>query len=149
MTDHPDVDPSHLRRHRPWIAIGEGNRLMNALNILHCPEDVGLCQAVGVTVHLHEQKLDATTSNGMSLFDLSSMMAFHLRQSRRDKIIRGQNAARIASVRFGRPPIPLSRMEKATQLLGEGKGVRQVARLAGISAASASRLKGSLEQMAV
>jgi DNA invertase Pin-like site-specific DNA recombinase len=107
-----------------------------------------VCRAAGVSVYLHEQKLDTVGSNGLSLLDLTGMMAFHLRQSRRDKILRGQAAARSASVRFGRPPIPSTKIEMAKQLLREGKGTRQVGRLAGISAASASRLKGAMEQIA-
>jgi DNA invertase Pin-like site-specific DNA recombinase len=83
----------------------------------------------------------------MSLFDLSEMMAFHVRQSRRSKILRGQAAARNASVRFGRPPIAPSKVVKARELLATGQGVRQVARLAGISAASVSRLKGTIVQV--
>jgi DNA invertase Pin-like site-specific DNA recombinase len=106
------------------------------------------CRTAGVGLHLHDQDLDTGTSNGMSLFDLAGMMAFHLRQSRRDRILRGQAAARAASVRFGRPPIPLAKVEKAKQGLAAGKGVRQVARLAGMSAASVSRLKGVMEGMA-
>ena len=93
---------------------------------------------------VEEQKLDTATSNGMSLFDLSTMMASHLRQSRRDRIIRGQAAARSLSIRFGRHRSPLAKVEKAKQGLASGKGVRQVARLAGISPASCSRIKSAL-----
>jgi len=107
-----------------------------------------VCRVAGVSVYLHEQKLDTAGSNGLSLLDLTGMMSFHLRQSRRDKILRGQAAAREASVRFGRPPIPSAKIERARQLLASGKGIREAGRLAGISAASASRLKGAMEQMA-
>ena len=62
------------------------------------------CRTAGVSLLLDEQGIDTTTSNGMSVFDLSMMMALHLRQSRRDRILRGQAAARAASIRFGRPP---------------------------------------------
>jgi hypothetical protein len=80
----------------------------------------------------------------MSLLDFGAILTFHLHQSRRDRILRGHAAARTASVvRFGRPPLPISRVEKAKQLLAAGKGVREVGRLAGISAASVSRLKSS------
>jgi DNA invertase Pin-like site-specific DNA recombinase len=106
------------------------------------------CRVAGVGLHLHDQGLDTSTSNGLPLFDLAGMMAFHLRQSRRDRILRGQAAARAASVRFGRPPIPGAKVEKAKLGLMAGKGVREVSRLAGISAASVSRLKASIEQMA-
>jgi hypothetical protein len=69
--------------------------------------------------------------------------AFHLRQMRRDRILRGQAAVR-GIVRFGRPPIPPTRVEKAKQGLVAGKSIRQVAQLAGISPASVSRMKNSL-----
>ena len=116
------------------------------------PELVGFLEAsrsAGVSLYLHDRKIDTATANGMSLFDLASMMAFHVRQSRRDRILSGQAAARSASVRFGRPPISQAKAEKARQFLAEGKGVRQVARMAGISPASVSRLKGKQEYMAV
>jgi DNA invertase Pin-like site-specific DNA recombinase len=99
------------------------------------------CRSAGIELYLHEQGLDTTTSNGMALFDLAEMMAFHLRQSRRDRILRGQAVARTLEVRFGRPPIPATKVAKAKQELATGKGVREVARLSGISAASVSRMK--------
>jgi DNA invertase Pin-like site-specific DNA recombinase len=85
----------------------------------------------------------------MSLLDLSGLMAFHLRQSRRNRILCGQAAAREASVKFGRPPIPSTKVEKAKQGLASGKGVREVARLTGISVSSVSRLKAVVESVAL
>ena len=102
------------------------------------------CRLHDVSLWVEEQKLDTATSNGMSLFDLSTMMASHLRQSRRDRILRGQAAARSLSIRFGRPPIAKPKVEKAKQFLTAGKGVREIARLAGISPASVSRIKTSM-----
>jgi DNA invertase Pin-like site-specific DNA recombinase len=107
-----------------------------------------MCRAGGVGLFLCEQGIDTATSNGTSLFDIAGLMAFHLRQSRRDRILRGQAAARASAVKFGRPPIPVARMEKARQLLASGKGVREVARLAGISASSVGRLKASMPAVA-
>ena len=101
------------------------------------------CRTAGVSLWLDEQGLDTAGSNGISMLDLSAMMAFHLRQSRRDRILRGQAAVR-GLVRFGRPPIAKAKLVRAKQELAAGKGVRQVARLAGISAASVSRLKTAL-----
>jgi DNA invertase Pin-like site-specific DNA recombinase len=101
------------------------------------------CRTAGVSLWLDEQGLDTAGSNGLPLFDVTEMMAFHLRQTRRDRILRGQAAVR-GLVRFGRPPIPTTKMMRAKQELAAGKGVRQVARLAGISAASVSRLKNSM-----
>jgi DNA invertase Pin-like site-specific DNA recombinase len=97
------------------------------------------CRSAGVAVYLHEQNIDTETVSG--LIETAALMAYHLRQTRRDRILRGQAAARALSIRFGRPPIPQARQEKARRELANGKGVRQVARLVGISAASVSRLK--------
>ena len=102
------------------------------------------CRLHDVSLWVEEQKLDTATSNGMSLFDLSTMMASHLRQSRRDRIFRGQAAARALSIRFGRPPIAKPKVEKAKRFLADGKGVREIARMAGISPASVSRIKTSM-----
>jgi DNA invertase Pin-like site-specific DNA recombinase len=72
------------------------------------------------------------------------MMAFHLRQSRRDRILRGQAASRALSIPFGRPPLGQTKVERAKAALAVGKSIRQAARVAGISAASVSRLKNSM-----
>lgn len=104
-----------------------------------------VCRAAGVSLWLDHEGLDTEASNGLSLFDLAGMMAHHQRQSRRDRILRGQAVARgNPDVRFGRPPLPTVKIEKAKVLLSQGKGIRQAARLAGISAASVSRLKAGL-----
>jgi DNA invertase Pin-like site-specific DNA recombinase len=125
-----------------WSVDRVGRSLMELVTFIET------CRAAGVDLYLHEQNLDTSGSNGLSMFDLVQMMAFHVRQSRRDKILRGQAAARDASVRFGRPPISATKVEKARQALASGKSVRGSARLAGISAASVSRLKVTLEQVA-
>jgi len=102
------------------------------------------CRARGVALYLHEQQIDTATSNGVSLLDVAPLMVHHLRQSRRSKILRGQASARALSIKFGRPRIATIRVEKAKRELAAGKGVRQVARLAGISPTSASRIKTSM-----
>ena len=115
-----------------------GRTLADLISVL------GTCHAAGVDVYLHEQGIDSVVSNGMSMLDVVAMMALHLRQSRRDRILRGQAAARSLSIRFGRPPIAKVKVMRAKQELAAGKGVRHVARLAGISAASVSRIKNSI-----
>jgi DNA invertase Pin-like site-specific DNA recombinase len=102
-----------------------------------------VCRAAGVSLWLYQQGLDTAGSNGLPLFDVTAMLAFHLRQTRRDRILRGQAAVR-GLVRFGRPPIAKAKVSRAKQELAAGKGVRQAARLAGISAASVSRLKNAM-----
>ena len=106
-----------------------------------------VCRTAGVGLYFHEQVLDTESSNGMSLYDLASMMALHVRQCRRDRILRGQAAARALSIRFGRPPIARTKVEQAKRELAAGKGVREAARISGISAASASRLKAAMNMV--
>jgi DNA invertase Pin-like site-specific DNA recombinase len=79
-----------------WSVDRVGRSLVDLVGFLEA------CRVAGVGLYLHNQGLDTGTANGMSLFDLAGMMAFHLRQSRRDRILRGQAAARAASVRFER-----------------------------------------------
>ena len=102
-----------------------------------------VCRTADVSLWLDEQQLDTAGSNGLPLFNVTEMLAYHLHQTRRDRILRGQAAVR-GIVRFGRPPIAKSKLEKARIALAAGKGVRQTARLAGMSAASVSRLKNSM-----
>jgi DNA invertase Pin-like site-specific DNA recombinase len=102
-----------------------------------------VCRTAGVSLWLNEQRLDTAGSNGLPLFNVTEMLAYHLRQTRRDRILRGQAAVR-GIVRFGRPPIAKAKVMRAKQELAAGKGVRQTARIAGISAASVSRLKNSM-----
>jgi DNA invertase Pin-like site-specific DNA recombinase len=105
------------------------------------------CRAASVTLYLHQEKIDSAETNGLSLFDVSKLLAVHIRQGHRDRILRGQAAARALNVRFGRPPLGKAKVERAKQLLSAGKGVREVARLTGISAAACSRLKNSLRSV--
>jgi len=101
------------------------------------------CRSSGVAVHMLEQGIDTEQSD--MLFAMAAVMATHLRQSRRDRILRGQAMARSLSVRFGRPPIPTAKIEKAKHFLAMGKGVREAARLAGgISPSSVSRIAATL-----
>jgi DNA invertase Pin-like site-specific DNA recombinase len=103
-----------------------------------------VCRTAGAALWLDEQGIDTATSAGISMFDLSKMMALHLRQTRRDRIMRGQAAARVLSIRFGRPPIPPTKAEKARRALVGGKGIRETARLTGVSPTSIARIKATM-----
>jgi DNA invertase Pin-like site-specific DNA recombinase len=99
------------------------------------------CRLAGISLWIDEQHVDTAASNGMSLFDLGKMFSLHLRQSRRGRILQGLAASRAMSIPCGRPRLSRARTEKAERELAAGKSVREVSRLAGISAASVSRLK--------
>jgi DNA invertase Pin-like site-specific DNA recombinase len=121
-----------------WDIDRIGKSLIELISVLE------VCRTTGVSLHLHQQNIDTESSNGLSLNDVSVLLAHHLRQSRRDRILRGQAAARSLSIRFGRPPLSKAKAEKAKRHLAAGTGVRQAARLAGISPASASRLRNAM-----
>lgn len=155
-TDHPtSVKKGQDRRPGEWDLIQaiESGAIEKVLMWSMCrlgkslTEFVGFletCRAAGVAVYFHQEMIDSAETNGLSLFDLSMLLAQHIRQGRRDRILRGQAAARAMDIRFGRPPLGKSKVEKAKLELTAGKGVRQVARLAGISPAAVSRIKTSI-----
>jgi DNA invertase Pin-like site-specific DNA recombinase len=107
-----------------------------------------ICRDGGVSLWLDDQMLDTALSNGLTIFDTADMMVLHLRQSRRARILHGQASARNLLVRFGRPPIPTTKLEKAKTFLATGKSLREVARLAGISSSAVGRLKNSMASAA-
>jgi DNA invertase Pin-like site-specific DNA recombinase len=102
------------------------------------------CRVRGVALYLHEQQIDTATSNGVSLLDVAPLMVHHLRQSRRSKVLRGQASARAFSIKFGRPTLSAPKVEQAKQFMAAGRGVREIARLAGISPTSVCRIKNSM-----
>jgi DNA invertase Pin-like site-specific DNA recombinase len=52
------------------------------------------CRSAGVAVYLGQEQIDSAETNGLSLFDMSKLLALHIRPGRRDQILRGQAAAR-------------------------------------------------------
>jgi DNA invertase Pin-like site-specific DNA recombinase len=82
---------------------------------------IEVCRSVHVALNLYDEGFDSETSNGLSLFDVSALLAHHLRQSRRDRILRGQAAARALSIRFGRPQIAKPKVERAKQFLRQAR----------------------------
>jgi DNA invertase Pin-like site-specific DNA recombinase len=108
-----------------------------------------ICRNAGTSLWLNEQKLDTARSNGLSIFEITELLVLHINQSRRARILQGQASARNLRVRFGRPPIPMPKLEKAKTFLATGKSLREVARLTGISSSAVGRLKNAMESAAV
>jgi DNA invertase Pin-like site-specific DNA recombinase len=132
------IQSSEIDRVLIWSIDRMGKSLADLVGFIEA------CRAAHVALNLYDERFDSETSNGLSLFDVSALLAHHLRQSRRDRILRGQAAARALSIRFGRPPIAKPKVERAKKFLASGKGLRQVAKMAGISPASVSRIKSSM-----
>ncbi len=60
---------------------------------------------------------------------------------RHEAVLRGRARARKRGVQFGRPRLPEEKITRARNALAAGAGVRQAARLAGLSPASVVRLR--------
>ena len=130
-------DPQRFDRQGAGLVVMPGRMVPHRVGRV-----LGDLPARGVALYLHEQQIDTATSNGASLLDVAPLMVHHLRQSRRQDFEGAGGCA--LSIKFGRPRIATTRVEKAKRELAAGKGVRQVARLAGISPASACRIKNSM-----
>jgi len=153
FADHPTVNKRHERRPGEIalrhaiqhggiqkVLVSSIDRVGRSLEEL--VQFLEICRRAGVSLWLNEQRLDTTLSNGLSIFDIAELLALHVSQSRRARIL--QAAARNSHVRFGRPPIPVRKLERARTFLATGKSLREVARLAGISASAVGRLKNAI-----
>lgn len=88
--------------------------------------------------------IDTGTAEGVAwMAAVASLRAFQ-RQLRQQKARAGQIRAREAGVRFGRPPVPDSTIERVRIALAQGHGVRPTARRMGISPARVSAEKQAM-----
>lgn len=82
-----------------WSVCRLGRSLPDLIGFL------GDLNAKGVDLYLHQQGLDTSTPSGRMLFQMLGIFSEFERAIIRDRIIAGQQRARAAGVRFGRPPI--------------------------------------------
>lgn len=100
-------------------------------------------QARGCDLYLHQQAIDTSTPAGRMLFQLLGVFAEFERTIIASRVIAGQARARANGVRFGRPPLAPSRVEKVRRALADGRSIRAVARATGVSTATVQRVKRS------
>jgi DNA invertase Pin-like site-specific DNA recombinase len=96
---------------------------------------------VKLVVHDHADSGDVEASG---LTAAAGLLLETRRAYRRERIVAGQLRAKAAGVRFGRPPVPQNRLEKARVALRSGQGVREAARNSGISAGKVSRIRAEM-----
>ena len=77
------------------------------------------------------------------LFQLLGVFAEFERTIIASRVIAGQARARASGVKFGRPPLAPSRVEKVRRALADGRSIRAVARATGVSTATVQRVKRS------
>jgi DNA invertase Pin-like site-specific DNA recombinase len=95
----------------------------------------------GVKLVVHGPAQDMETGGLLAAADL---LVDARRRYRTEAIRAGQVRAKACGIRFGRPPVPLARIEKVRLALQSGQGVRQAARATGLSAAKVSRIRAEM-----
>jgi DNA invertase Pin-like site-specific DNA recombinase len=95
----------------------------------------------GVKLVVHDYA-DGVENGG--LLATADVLVAARRAYRREGIIAGQLRAKACGIRFGRPPVPSYRLERARAALAAGQGVRQAARSTGLSAAKVSRIRAEM-----
>ena len=106
---------------------------------------LGDLNAKGIDLYLHQQGLDTSTPSGRMLFQMLGVFAEFERSIIRDRIVAGQQRARAAGVRFGRPPIPPHSVQRIRDELTSGRGIRETARVTGVSPAKVLRIKRAMD----
>lgn len=121
-----------------WSVDRLGRSLQDLLSFLN---DI---QARRIDLYLHQQGLDTSTPSGRMLFQMLGVFSEFERSMIRERVMAGLDRARSQGRRIGRPPIPVSKHESIRQALADGAGVRQVARLTGISPTAVSRIRQAM-----
>lgn len=101
-------------------------------------------QAKGCDLFLHQQALDTSTPAGRMVFQLAGVFAEYERAMIRARVKAGVDRARSKGVRFGRPPMPVYRLERVKKALLDGQSIRQAAKATGVSTATVQKVKRSL-----
>ena len=94
----------------------------------------------GIGIIALDQGIDSTVAPSMPFAELVTLLNGYTKFQRREAAMIGQQAARAAGVKFGRPAISETKLAKAREALAAGLGIRPSARLAGISPAKVSEI---------
>ena len=101
-------------------------------------------QSKGCDLYLHQQAVDTSTPSGRMLFQMLGVFAEFERAIIRSRIMAAHERCRSKGIRIGRPPTPVSRLEKIEKALKRGLSVRKAAAETGVSTATVMRVKRSL-----
>ena len=130
-----------IRREFDILAVWSVDRLGRSLqDLIGCLDDL---HAASVDLYLHKQAMDTTTPAGKALFGMFGVFAEFERALNCERVCAGLAHARETDTKSGRPSgrPQAPGKGKALKLLEAGLGVREVARLTGMSPATVSRLR--------
>jgi DNA invertase Pin-like site-specific DNA recombinase len=118
-----------------WSVCRLGRSLSDLIGLL------GELRSRDIDLYLHQQALDTSTPSGRMLFGMLSVFSEFERAMIRDRVLAGLDRARSSGKRLGRPPTTPFKVQRIRAALGEGRGVRETARLLKVSAAKVSEVR--------
>jgi DNA invertase Pin-like site-specific DNA recombinase len=95
-----------------------------------------------IDLYLHQQALDTSTPSGRMLFGMLSVFSEFERAMIRDRVMAGLDRARSSGKRLDRPRTTPFTVQRIRLALGEGRGVRETARLLKVSASRSAKSGG-------
>jgi len=107
---------------------------------------LGKASERGVRIVALDEEFDSATTSSTAK-DMVAMLSGYQRFERQEAVLIGQQAARQAGVRFGRPPVSAAKVARVREALAAGAGVRAAARAGGVSPAKAVTLKREMAGM--
>ena len=94
----------------------------------------------GVDVYSHKQGIDTTTTTGRMMFQFLSIFADFEREMIRERVIAGQQRARMRGVKLGRRPISKEKVEAILELRRDGMGMNRIAKTLGVGSSQVHRV---------
>jgi DNA invertase Pin-like site-specific DNA recombinase len=96
--------------------------------------------ALGVDLYLHVQGVDTTTPAGKALFQMLGVFAEFERAMIRERVMAGLARAKAQGKAIGRPKVNGQIEKKVRALRAEGKGIKRVAKEAGVAVGTVYRI---------
>jgi DNA invertase Pin-like site-specific DNA recombinase len=118
-----------------WSVCRLGRSLSDLIGLL------GELRSRDIDLYLHQQALDTSTPSGRMLFGMLGVFSEFERAMIRDRVQAGLDRARSSGKRLGRPRTTPFQVQRIRAALGEGRGVRETARLLKVSAAKVSEVR--------
>jgi DNA invertase Pin-like site-specific DNA recombinase len=126
-----------------WSVCRLGRSLSDLISLL------GELRSRDIDLYLHQQALDTSTPSGRALFGMLSVFSEFERAIIRDRVMAGLDRAKSSGKRLGRPPTTPFQVQRIRTALGEGRGVRETARLLKVSGAKVSAIRRTMSEVVV
>jgi DNA invertase Pin-like site-specific DNA recombinase len=88
--------------------------------------------------------IDTANADGNGLLDIGVLFNTYIRFSKRERVVAGKQRARQAGVKFGRPSVPGSKINRVKDALSSGMGIREAGRAHRLSPTSVLRVRDGM-----